>query len=88
MMKLKTIEFFLQPPYLLPVCRHVGVATVQLSHYLIDDELRVSTDAKLPNPKFIGDAHAVDQGLILYHIVGGAEVQPNNVKESISLRRD
>jgi hypothetical protein len=28
MMKLETIEFFLQPPYLLPVRHHVGVTTV------------------------------------------------------------
>jgi hypothetical protein len=47
MMKLETIEFFLQPPYLLPVCCHAGVTIVRLSHYLIDDELRVFTDVKL-----------------------------------------
>jgi hypothetical protein len=88
MMKLETIEFFLQPPYLLPVSHHAGVVTVQLSHYLIDNKLRVSTDVKPLNPKFGGDAQAIDQGLVLHHIVGSAEVQSNNIKESISLRRD
>jgi hypothetical protein len=52
MMKLKIIEFSLQPPYLLPVCHHAGVTIVRLSHYLINDELRVSTDVKPLNPKF------------------------------------
>jgi hypothetical protein len=28
MMKLKTVEFFLQPPHLLSICRHAGVTTV------------------------------------------------------------
>jgi triacylglycerol esterase/lipase EstA (alpha/beta hydrolase family) len=88
MMKLETIEFFLQPPYLLPVCHDAGVVIVRLSHYLVDDELRVSADVKLRNPKFGGDAPVIDQGLILRHIVGSAEVQSNNIKESISLRRD
>jgi hypothetical protein len=74
MMKLETVEFFLSPPYLLPVCRHVGVTTLRLSHYLIHDELIVSVDVKPLNLKFSGDAQAVDQGLVLYHIVGSAEV--------------
>jgi hypothetical protein len=55
---------------------------------LIDDELRVSTDVKPLNPKFGGDVQAIDQGLVLHHIIGSAEVQSNNIKESISLRRD
>jgi hypothetical protein len=56
MMKLETIKFFLQLSYLLPVCHHMGVTTVQLSHYLIDDKLRVSVDVKPLNPEFGGDA--------------------------------
>jgi hypothetical protein len=56
MKKLETIEFFLQPSYLMPVGRHAGVTTVRLSHYLIDDKFRVSTDVKLLNPEFGGDA--------------------------------
>jgi hypothetical protein len=74
MVELKTIKFLLQPSYLLPVGCHAGVVTIRLSHYLIDDELKVSADVKPLNPKFGGDAQTVDQGLILCHIVGGAEV--------------
>jgi hypothetical protein len=85
-MKLKTIEFFLQPPYLLLVCCHAGVTIVQLSHYLIQ-QLRVSTYVKLL-PKFSGDAQAIDQRLVLCHMVGSTEVQSNNIKVPFSLRRD
>jgi hypothetical protein len=56
MVELETVKFLLQPSYLLPVCRHEGVATDRLSHYLIDDELRVSMDVKPLNPKFGDDA--------------------------------
>jgi hypothetical protein len=70
------------------VGHHVGVVIVRLSHYLIDDELKISVDVKPLNPKFSGDAQTVDQGLIICHIIGCVEVQPNNIKESISFRRD
>jgi hypothetical protein len=56
MVKLKTIEFFLQPSYLMLVGCHAGVTIVQLSHYLIDDELGVFANVKLLNPEFSGDA--------------------------------
>jgi hypothetical protein len=38
--------------------------------------------------KFSSDAQAIYRGLILCHIIGSAEMRPNNVKESMSLRRD
>jgi hypothetical protein len=52
---------YFQVSYLLPVCGHAGVMAVRLSHDLIDDELRVSTDRKPLNPKLGGDAQTVDQ---------------------------
>jgi hypothetical protein len=55
MVELETIEFLLQPPYLLPVCHHMGVVIARLSNYLIDNKLRVSMDVKPLNPKFGGD---------------------------------
>jgi hypothetical protein len=45
-------------------------------------------DVKTWNPKFGGDVQTVDQCLVLCHIVGSMEVQSNNIKESISFRRD
>jgi hypothetical protein len=74
MLELKAIDLLLQLSNLLPVCSHTGVAIVQLSRNLIDDELRVSADVKPLNPKFGGDAQTVDQCLVLHPIVGGAEV--------------
>jgi hypothetical protein len=68
------------------VCRHAGVMTVRLPHYLIDDEIRVSMDVEPLNPKFGGNAQSIDEVLVLYHITGGTEVQSYNVKESISFR--
>jgi hypothetical protein len=55
---------------------------------LIDNEFKVSTDVKPLNPKFSGNAQVIDQGLVLHHIVGSVKVQSNNIKKSISLRRD
>jgi hypothetical protein len=62
--------------------------TARLSHYLIDDELKVPVNVKPLNPKFGGDAHTVYQGLILDHVIGGTKVQLNNIKELISFKRD
>jgi hypothetical protein len=55
---------------------------------LIDDELGVFKNVTPLNPDFSSDAQAVDQGLVLYHIISSTEVQLNNIKESISFRRD
>jgi hypothetical protein len=55
---------------------------------LVDDELRVAADVKPLNPELGGDAQAVDQCLIFYHIVGCEEVQSNHVEEPISLTGD
>jgi hypothetical protein len=38
--------------------------------------------------EFGGDVQAIDQGLILCHIIGSAKMLSNNVKESISFRSD
>jgi hypothetical protein len=88
MVELDDIKFVFQLSYLLLVCNHVGVITVQLSHDMIDDELRVSVDLKPLNPMFGGNAHALDQCLLLHQIAGGAEVWSNIIKELISIRRD
>jgi hypothetical protein len=87
MMELKIVELFLQPSNLLSVCHHVGVTAVQLSHDLVDDELRVATDVKPLDPEPGGDAQVVDECLFC-HIVGHAEVQSNYVTETISLWGD
>jgi hypothetical protein len=61
---------------------------VRLPHYLVDDEFRVATDVKSLDPKLDGNAQAVDECLVFYHIVGHEEVHSNHVEESISLSRD
>jgi hypothetical protein len=60
MVELKAVKFLLQFPNFLLVCVHARVMTVQLSHNLIDDELRFFADVKPPNPKFSDDAHTID----------------------------
>jgi hypothetical protein len=49
MVELESIELLLQLLNLLPLCCHARVATVRLSHDLVVDELRVTTDMKLLN---------------------------------------
>jgi hypothetical protein len=86
--ELETIKLLLQLPNLLSVCHHAGVMTFRLSDDLVDDELRVTAYIKPLNPKLGSDAHAIDECLVLCHIVGCAEVQSNHVQELIPLRRD
>jgi hypothetical protein len=74
MMKLETIELLLQLSNLLSVCCHAGVTVVRLPHDLVDDELRVTADVKPQDIELVGDAWAIDEHLIFYHIVGRAEV--------------
>jgi hypothetical protein len=80
MVELKTIELLLQLPNLLPVCRYAVIAVVWLTHYLLDDQLRVTTDIKPLNPKLDDNAQAVDKRLVFRHIVGCVEMQSNHVK--------
>jgi hypothetical protein len=48
--------------------------TVQLSHYLVDNELGVSPDIKALYLEFGGDVQAIYEGLILCHIIGSAKM--------------
>jgi hypothetical protein len=73
-MKFETIKLHLKISYILIVCCHAGDMAVQLPHDLVDDELRVTVDVKLLDPELGSDAEAVDEGLILCHIVCCAEM--------------
>jgi hypothetical protein len=87
-MKFKTIELFLELSDFLLVCRHPRVTVVLLPHDLVDNNLRVTADVKPLDIELGGDVLAIDEGLILHHVVGHAEVQSNNVEESIALWGD
>jgi hypothetical protein len=50
---------------------------------LIDDKLRVAVDVKPLDQELGNDAQAIDEGLILCHIVGRVEMQSNHVEELI-----
>jgi hypothetical protein len=63
----------------------VGVTIVQLPHDFVDGELEATTDVEPLDPEIGGDVQAIDEGLVLCHIVGRTKVQSNNVEESISL---
>jgi hypothetical protein len=63
----------------------VGVIVVRLPHDLVDDELRVVVDVKQLGPRLDGNAHAIDVGLVLCHIVCCTEIQSSHIEESISL---
>jgi hypothetical protein len=55
---------------------------------MVDDELRVAADIKPLDPELGCDVEAVDEGLILHHIVGRTKEQSNNVEEPIPLWGD
>jgi hypothetical protein len=84
-MKIEIIEFLLKLPYLLAVCRHVGVTLIRLPHDLVADELRVTVDVKPLDLKLSGNVLAVNEVLIFCHIVCCTEIHVNHVEESISL---
>jgi hypothetical protein len=65
----------------------VGVAIVSLSHYLDADKLGLSSDVEPLYSRFGGDVQAIYLGLVFCHIIGSEKMQWDNVKESISLRR-
>jgi hypothetical protein len=73
-MKFETIELLPEIYDLLSVCHYEGVTVVRHPHDLVDDKLRVTTDVKPLNPELGSNVHAIDEGLILHHIVGCAEV--------------
>jgi hypothetical protein len=74
MVEHETIDLLLSLPNVLPVFCHAGVMAIRLSHDLVDDELRVTTDVKPLNPKLDGDMQAVDECLVFCYNVGLAEV--------------
>jgi hypothetical protein len=55
---------------------------------LVDDKLRVTADVKPLDIELSGDTQAIDEGLVLCHIVGHTEVQSNNIEELIALFGD
>jgi hypothetical protein len=54
--ELESIKLLLQLPNLLSVCHHEGFVAFRLSHDLVDDELRITADVNLLNPKLNGYA--------------------------------
>jgi hypothetical protein len=83
--KYKAIEFLLKLSDLLSVCHHAGITAIRLPHDLVDDELRIVMDVKPLDPELGGDVQAVDEGLILHHIVSCVEMQSGHVEELIPL---
>jgi hypothetical protein len=69
MVKFEAIGLLLKHSYLLVVFHHAGVAVIRLPIDLVDNKLRVALDVKPLDPELGGDAQAVDEGLILRHIV-------------------
>jgi hypothetical protein len=69
MVKFQTVKLHLKLPFLLVVCHHAGVTTIQLPHDQVDEELRVTMGVKPLDPELGGDVQVVDKGLILRHIV-------------------
>jgi hypothetical protein len=66
-MMFKNIEL-LKLSYLMMVYQHVGVLAIRLPHDLVDNKLTV-VDVNPLDPELGGDAQAVDEGLILCHVV-------------------
>jgi len=53
--------------------------TARLLHHLIDDELRISAYVETLDAKFDGDVEATKEGLVLRHVVGCREVEPEHI---------
>ena len=69
MIELEAVESILQPSDFLVVCLHLGVVAARLLHDLVDDQLRVALDIKSSDAQLNGDAQAINERLILSHII-------------------
>jgi hypothetical protein len=69
MIMFKAVELLVEHSYLLAVCHHASVTTIQLPHDLVDYELRVVEDVKQLDLELGGDAHVADEGHISCHII-------------------
>ena len=77
MVELEAIELVLQLSDLMTIRSHLGVVVACLLHDLVDDQLRVASDVKLSDAQLNGDAQAIDECLILSHIIQNREVDAN-----------
>jgi hypothetical protein len=68
--ELKAIDLILHLSDLLAVGSHLGVEAAQLFHDLVDDKSRVTSNV---------DAQAIDECLVLSHVIGGGEMKANHV---------
>jgi hypothetical protein len=69
MVELEAIKLIFQEADRLAVCRHLRFVIARLFHDLVYDQLRVTSDIELSDPKLGGDVQTVDKHLILSDIV-------------------
>jgi hypothetical protein len=67
--ELEAIKLILQLSDLLAVCGHLGVEAARLFNDLVNDKMRVTPNVESSNAQLNGDAQAVDECLILSHII-------------------
>ena len=77
--ELETIELVLQLADFLAIHSHLGIVAACLLHDLVDDQLGVTPNVEALDTQLDGDALAINECLILGHIVGRGEMEANHV---------
>ena len=82
------MELVLELADFLAVCLHLWVVAARGLHYLVDDELGVASDVEASNSYLDGDLETVDEGLVFCDVVGGGEVNPDDIPHMNAQGRD
>jgi hypothetical protein len=54
-------------------------------HHLPHDKMGISPIVETSNAQIYGDTQAIYEGLVFHHIVGGLEVESNNIPRGLGL---
>ena len=74
MIELKIVKLVFQLVDFSAIHNHLGIVAARLLLDLVDDQLGVTPDIEASDTQLDGDAQAVDECLILSHIVGGGKM--------------
>jgi hypothetical protein len=67
--ELEAVKLILEAPYFLAVGFHFGVTATRALHDLVDHELGVASNIKVPDPELDGNSQPRDECLILSDVV-------------------
>jgi hypothetical protein len=86
--ELYAVKLVLEGPHGFAIRLHLVVVTAHILHDLVDHELRVSPYVEALDARLDGDSEAVEEGLVLLHVIRRGEVQAHRVSHVLPKGRD